>query len=44
MRVFVWGRSFFGGSTKEWATPTDQYSYFRGFSVKINSLLPSKKR
>ncbi|KAL2914617.1 hypothetical protein HK105_205755 [Polyrhizophydium stewartii] len=28
--------TFFGGSTKEWATPTDQKAYFKGFKLKIN--------
>ncbi|KAJ9476900.1 Alginate lyase [Pseudozyma hubeiensis] len=30
--------TFFGGATKDWATPIDQYSYFKDFSVRINSL------
>ncbi|KAJ1030920.1 hypothetical protein NDA18_002149 [Ustilago nuda] len=30
--------TFFGGSTREWATPVDQFSYFAGFSVSINSV------
>ncbi|KAJ1031813.1 hypothetical protein NDA13_002199 [Ustilago tritici] len=30
--------TFFGGSTREWATPVDQFSYFAGFSVRINSV------
>jgi hypothetical protein len=25
--------TFFGGSTSAWATPTTQYSYFKGFSL-----------
>ncbi|EST09896.1 hypothetical protein PSEUBRA_000293 [Kalmanozyma brasiliensis GHG001] len=30
--------TFFGGATEDWATPVDQYSYFKGFSVRINAL------
>ncbi|CDW97208.1 hypothetical protein [Sporisorium scitamineum] len=36
--------TFFGGATSDWATPVDQYSYFRDFSVRINGLRSSKKR
>ncbi|SPO19937.1 uncharacterized protein UTRI_00328_B [Ustilago trichophora] len=36
--------TFFGGATRDWATPVDQYSYFRAFSVRINSLSSSNKR
>ncbi|KAI8884153.1 polysaccharide lyase family 14 protein [Backusella circina FSU 941] len=28
--------TFFGGSDSSWATPKDQYSYFKGFSASIN--------
>ncbi|KAI9288784.1 hypothetical protein BC943DRAFT_334131 [Umbelopsis sp. AD052] len=28
--------TFFGGSTSAWATPTDQYTYYRGLSLSYN--------
>ncbi|GAC73511.1 zinc-binding oxidoreductase [Moesziomyces antarcticus T-34] len=30
--------TFFGGATRDWATPRDQYSYFRAFSIRINAI------
>ena len=30
--------TFFGGSTSDWATPVDQSSFFKDFSVRINAL------